>query len=98
MKATIGRIVHYKISGQDQARIEQQRTSLMRVVAQTGEPVPHQGNYANQGDVFPMVIVRAWSDKMVNGQVLLDGVDTLWVTSVAEGDNPGQWAWPTRES
>lgn len=32
----------------------------------------------------------------VNGQVFLDGNDVLWVTSVVQGDKPGQWHEPER--
>lgn len=62
----------------------------------------HIGNYAFAGEEVPMVIVRVWPDEFgpgkpgVNGQVFLDGNDTLWVTSAGEGDNPGQWHWPAR--
>lgn len=32
----------------------------------------------------------------VNGQVFLDGNDTIWVTSVPRGDFNGGWDWPER--
>ena len=32
----------------------------------------------------------------VNGQVFLDGNDSLWVTSAKEGTTPGTWCWPER--
>jgi hypothetical protein len=42
----------------------------------------HVGNYVQEGDIFPLVVTKEWPDGLVNGQVLLDGSDTLWVTSV----------------
>lgn len=62
----------------------------------------HIGNTATAGQQFPMVIVAVWPDEFgpgifgVNGQVFLDGNDCLWVTSAAEGTEPGQWHWPPR--
>jgi hypothetical protein len=49
-----------------------------------------------EGTVCPMIVTRAWADGVVNGQVLLDGSDSLWATSVDRGNGPGQWQWPTR--
>jgi len=40
------------------------------------------------------VITRVWGQtegSAVNGQVLLDGDDTLWVTSVTQGPDARQW-------
>lgn len=40
-----------------------------------------------------------WQDEPgINGQVFLDGNDTLWVTSADEGTEPGQWSWPVKET
>lgn len=88
---TIGRIVHYKLSEHDADRINGKRRN--------GDDT---GNAAYEGDVVPLVIVRVWPDEGgpgipgVNGQALLDGYDTLWVTSAHEGAEPGQWSWPPR--
>jgi hypothetical protein len=54
----------------------------------------HCGNNVMEGDVFPMIITRVWgtkSDSAVNGQVFLDGNDTLWVTSVTRGEGIGHF-------
>jgi hypothetical protein len=62
----------------------------------------HIGNNAHPGEEYPLVVTRVWPDEFgpdvpgVNGQVLLDGNDCLWVTSVGEGPNEGQWHWPER--
>lgn len=54
----------------------------------------HVGNSVSVGQQYPMVIVRVWDDPpgSVNGQVLLDGTDVLWVTSVKPGVGPGTFA------
>lgn len=59
----------------------------------------HHGNSVRAGDRFPMLIVRTWGDQpnsAVNGQVFLDGDDTLWVSSVQAGQDQGQFVWPHR--
>lgn len=59
----------------------------------------HTGNKVEAGDVYPMVIVRTWGSEptsSVNGQVLLDGTDTFWATSVSQGEGERHWAWPAR--
>lgn len=108
MQPTIGRIVHYTLSGQDA-----ERANRRRVPHETPERRPggakwprqaqaHVGNYAREGDVVPLMIVRVWPDEYgkgvpgVNGQAYLDGNDSLWVTSAKEGSEPGTWAWPPR--
>lgn len=59
-----------------------------------------------RGDIYPLIITRVWGDTPeanVNGQVLLDGNDSIWVTSVCAGDAPRKFkyqpeptVWPTR--
>ena len=62
----------------------------------------HIGNPLYEGAEVPMVIIRVWPDEFgtgipgVNGQAFLDGNDSLWVTSVKEGNEPGTWHWPER--
>ena len=54
----------------------------------------HKGNPVTAGDCFPMMITRVWGvapTSAVNGQVFLDGNDTLWVTSVVQGDGEGKF-------
>lgn len=88
MIPSVGRIVHYRLSEQDAALINQRRA------AGNG-----QGNSVAAGDVFPLMITRTWGDhegSAVNGQVFLDGDDSLWVTSATEGDGIRQWFAPPR--
>lgn len=42
-----------------------------------------RGNPVAEGETYPLVVSRS-SGEFVNGQVLLDGNDSLWVTSVHE--------------
>lgn len=78
----LGRTVLFKLSATDAAKANE---------AHTLSGVRCLGNEHHAGDVVPMVIVREWSPGMVNGQVLLDGHGSLWVTSVHEGLELGQW-------
>jgi hypothetical protein len=91
----LGRIVHYMLSDTDAENINRRRTHR-------GAPVlgqAHVGNYAEESDVHPMLIVKCWGESpgsAVNGHVFLDGNDVLWVQSVVEGDGQGSWMWPQR--
>jgi hypothetical protein len=61
--------------------------------------VQHIGIPVGEGDEFPAIIVAvsqpqeplAW---LVNLKVELDGTDSYWATSRAQGDQPGRWSWP----
>jgi hypothetical protein len=58
------------------------------------------GNTVRAGQEYPMVIVAVWGDSpasAVNGQVILDGDDHLWVTSVTQaGADPALTGGPQR--
>lgn len=101
---TIGRIVHYTLSEADAEQVNRRREDAdiyLRKIwpgERSGKQV-HTGNNVAAGDVYPMVIVRTWGstpESVVNGQVLLDGNDTLWVTSVGCGEGQRRFVWPTR--
>jgi len=83
MKVTIGRIVHFRLSTDHADEINRRTTRG-----------PHAGNVA-AGEVFPGIVTRVSSGGAVDGQVFLNGNDQLGVTSVTEGDQAGQWCWPT---
>ncbi len=95
-----GRILHYKLSPNDCARINARRTELMN----GSLPLSHaqEGNAVREGDVVPMIVVRVWPNEFsdgrtgVNGQAFLDGDDTLWVLSAGEGTGLGEWQWPVK--
>lgn len=88
-KPSIGRIVHYTVTSQDAVAISRRRATQI-----------HTGNEVVVERVYPMIITRVWGDEptsAVNGQVLLDGNDAHWVTSVTAGDGPGRFTWPQRD-
>ena len=94
---TTGRIVHYKLSAQDATEINRRRVPR-RPDSDEGAQF-HVGNTAREGDMLPLLVCRVWEpvggvSAGVNGQVFLDGNDSLWVTSRKEGTEPGQWQWP----
>lgn len=80
-KPTIGRIVHYFPN--DAARIDITRLSA--------------GNSIVAGEPIAAVIVKVWTDTMVNLKLLTDGRHDVWMTSVPYSELPGgnsTWAWP----
>jgi hypothetical protein len=108
MKPSIGRIVIYKITDEQAKQINRRRTdgaSIAERIKSEKWPIgaqAHIGNSAYPGEGYPLIAVRIWPDEYgpgvsgVNGQVLLDANDVLWVTSVGEGNENGQWHWPAR--
>lgn len=104
MDPTIGRIVHYRISDDDEAAINRRRTHFHRMRDEMQGEKPgvqvHIGNRVTAGDIVPLVVTRIFANPkeggpaLVNGQVLLDGSDSLWVTSAGQGSQPGMWDWP----
>lgn len=100
MTITPGRIVLYRLNSFDAETINKRRADAAHSMgyhqAQADGSQVHVGNEVRSGEVFPFVVTRVWSAGYVNGQVLLDGNDTLWVTSVAEGEGERCWAWPER--
>jgi hypothetical protein len=96
MIPTPGQIVAYTLTALDADQINKRRKDAVDsgICQQNTGAVVHFGNGVSEGDEYPMVIVRCWGETAaaaVNGQVLLDGVDVLWVTSRSQGDGPGQW-------
>lgn len=84
MIPSLGRIVEYTLNEIDAIQINRHRSA----------GTVNQGNRAKGGEKYPMMIVKIWGstpDSAVNGQVHLDGNDTLWVTSRGQGDTEGQW-------
>lgn len=105
-QVTIGRTVLYRLTAKDAEEVNRRRTTGSSIAERIriGEwPLgaqAHIGNPEGEGSVRPMVVVHVWPDEFgpgvpgVNGRVMLDGTDVLWVTSVSEGNGPGQWHWP----
>lgn len=106
MIPSIGRIVHYKLNDSDVTEINRRRADARRTSLHFSGAIIHTGNQAEPGMVFPMLITRVWGlgpngaqiteESVVQGQVFLDGNDTLWVTSRHQGDSEGQWSEPPR--
>lgn len=104
---SIGRIVHVTLDAHSADQINKRRDDgrcldgdgKTFAERETGAQI-HFGNPVAEGDVFPMVITRVWNTDpgTVNGQVLLDGNDTLWLTSVTPGEpgEPFRYFWPAR--
>lgn len=105
-KPSIGRIVLFTLNADDAAQINRRRTNSTSIAARLKQEATnnvmawpagaqaHIGNEVAEGSVYPMLIVRVWSDTCVNGQVFLDGNDIFWALSVAPGDDLHQWNWP----
>lgn len=105
MKPSIGRTVHYTLDEHDANQVNRRRNdALQNTAARAADGAQvHTGNRAAAGQVFPLVITRVFADPAdvteqtaVNGQVLLDGNDTLWVTSRTQGEGLGRWREPAR--
>jgi hypothetical protein len=103
MEPTVGRIVLYKLT-EDQAKEVNRRrtneTTIAKMITEEKWPLgaqAHIGNFVYTGFQYPMIIVSVWKGDIyrVNGQVFLDGNDVLWVLSVKEGTENGEWSWPT---
>lgn len=104
MTHSIGRIVQYKLTEQDALAINRRRADTQAHLdehrANANGVQVHVGNKASAGDIFPMLITRVWGDtpeSSVNGQVFLDGNDSLWVTSVACFYGHDGTEWPERQ-
>jgi len=101
---TIGRIVHYVVNQSTADAINRRRDDAYEHIdehrARADGSIIHVGNKVHKGDEFPLMVTRVFNsvyadlDTCINGQLLLDGNDTYWLTSVYEGEGPGYWHWP----
>lgn len=100
---TVGRIVFYKLTQTDVEVINRRRVS--NAGHAEGWPAgaqAHVGNPVFAGEEVPLIVTTVWPNEHgpnfhgVNGQCILDGNDSLWVTSVKEGNEAGTWHWPVR--
>ena len=107
MIPSLGRIVHYTLTDGDATAVTKRRNDAAANRAvhpdEDNGYIAHVGNAVSGGDVYPLIITRVWAfpdrvteESQINGQVLLDGNDCLWVTSAGQGDQPGQWREPGR--
>lgn len=97
MKPSIGRIVHYTISDHDAEMINRRRVAKPHEPGWPAGAVAHSGNSVRAGEIYPLIITRVWNEDpgTINGQVLLDGNDSLWVTSVLPSGVEGRPAAPS---
>jgi hypothetical protein len=51
----------------------------------------------NFAEKLPAIIVRVWSEGVVNLKIITDGLQDIWQTSVHLGNEPNQWNWPIIE-
>ena len=110
VQPAVGRIVHYTLTQAEADAINKLRADYHAFKKGiTAPPTPglpgadghvvHIGNWCEAGQTYPAVVVRNFPGEtagLANLQVLLDGTDTHWVTSRAEGEGPGTWSWPER--
>ena len=99
--AFIGLMVLYRLTSDEARATNMRREDARQNREKMREERPgfqaHVGNPVNEGERVPMTITQVWPNEFgpnhlgVNGQAFLDGNDSLWVTSVEEGDQPGQW-------
>lgn len=95
-----GRIVHYVISEADAAVISNRRIDGAPYEMTKGVQMSF-GNPIKNGDHLPMIMTAVFQNEYgegipgVNGQVVLDGSDTFWITSkkYSELKEPGTWHW-----
>jgi hypothetical protein len=99
--AFIGLMVLYRVTEEEALATNKRREDARQNIEKMREERPgfqaHVGNLVSEGERVPMIITQVWPNEFgpdrhgVNGQAFLDGNDSLWVTSVEEGDLPGQW-------
>lgn len=93
MIPSVDRIVHIRLSKGCALNITSSRQNNKKVF---------HGNSVQENDIYPMIITRVWDkeltdNSLVQRQVILDGNDTHWVTSVQQGTKNGQWFSPVGE-
>ena len=109
MTPTIGRIVHYALTEKQAQEVNRRRVAQPHLPEWPAGAQAHIGNPVCTGSIVPMIVTAVWPNEFgpdrpgINGQALLDGGDSLWVTSVAETPpsetpepQPGCWVWPPK--
>ena len=61
------------------------------VIFNVPEDMKPKVNFADQ---LPAIIVRVWTEGVVNLKIITDGFEDIWQTSVAKGSDVNQWQWP----
>lgn len=96
MTIQVGQLVYYTAGEQQAAEMKRRRRDAYEKrdwhrENRTGAVV-HVGNEIKAGQKYPMIVTAVWSPTLINGQVILDGNDHLWVTSIERGEGPHQWS------
>lgn len=95
----VGETVIYMLSAENVADImrrrEDTRVNLQMMRDERPGFQAHVGNAVAAGDIVAMTITQVWANHHhgVNGQVTLDGNDSLWVRSADRGWGMGLWRW-----
>jgi hypothetical protein len=103
---TAGRIVHFVVTEGTAGEVNRRRADRWDTPPENwpAGAQRHTGNPVYAGEHLPMIVVAVWPNEFgpnndgVNGQVFLDGNDSLWVTSVRYDPDatPGTWHWIER--
>lgn len=101
---SVGRIVHIRLTSAQATAVNRRRTSGEDIAAryESGKwPIgaqAHVGTPVSEGDMFPILVTAVPEPGIINGQIFLDGNDTLWIRNVAEGspNEIGTWFWPEK--
>jgi hypothetical protein len=92
----IGRIVHYVLTDVDAYEVNRSRNDSYMANSTRA----YVGNLARRGDHLPAIVTWVPNKERgyINAQVLLDGNDSMWVTtrSYSEELEPGTWHWAER--
>lgn len=100
-----GRIVHYVLTDSDAEQINRRRVpGVGHAENWPAGAQAHVGNHVMAGEHFPAIIARVFPKEYgdepgCNLQVILDGNDSYWATSVKHDGDPlnlGTWHWPER--
>jgi hypothetical protein len=43
------------------------------------------------GEEIAVMVTRVWASRVLSGQGILDGNDTIWIAQSGEGSGIGQW-------
>lgn len=82
---------------EERVTMSQKLTKCRIVLYRVNKPEGHEELRNNAATYLPAMVVTPFGDDVANLQVFVDGpAGTVWLTSVKQGDEPGQWQWPPR--
>lgn len=95
--AFIGLMVLYRLTEEEALATNKRREDVRQNLDKMREEHPgfqaHVGNPIGEFERVPMIVTAICMGvpTKINGQCILDGNDSLWVTSAQEGTQPGEW-------